>query len=68
MQRPTKRRRPRKYATAQDKAIADTQHKREKLQKGAAREMGLPYSNFYNLQLPPIMPLVDYGHPTKTST
>jgi hypothetical protein len=58
-----KRGRPRKYATPQDKATADTQHKREKRQKVAARERGLPYSNFYNLHLPSIMPSVDRGYP-----
>ncbi|RKK77669.1 hypothetical protein BFJ71_g16666 [Fusarium oxysporum] len=46
MQRPTKRGRPRKYATAKDKATADTQRKRNKRQEVAARDMGLPYSNF----------------------
>ncbi|KAH7248243.1 hypothetical protein B0J15DRAFT_468267 [Fusarium solani] len=63
IERPIKRGRPRIYATAQDKATADTQRKREKRQKVAARERGLPYSNFYNLHLPSIMPPADYGHP-----
>jgi hypothetical protein len=59
----TKRGRPRKYATAQDKATADIQHKREKRQKVAARERGLPYSNFYNLHLASMTPSVDHGYP-----
>lgn len=63
MQRPTKRGRPRKYATAKDKAIAETQHKRNKRQEVAARDIGLPYSNFYNLSLTPAMPLVNHDYP-----
>ncbi|KAI3571804.1 hypothetical protein IWW34DRAFT_240865 [Fusarium oxysporum f. sp. albedinis] len=52
MQRPTKRGRPRKYATAKDKATADYQRQRNKRQKAAARDRGLPYSNFHNLYYP----------------
>ncbi|KAH7205408.1 uncharacterized protein BKA55DRAFT_586290, partial [Fusarium redolens] len=49
MERPPRRGRPRKYATAEDKATADAQRRRNKRQKAAARNKGIPYSNFHNL-------------------
>jgi hypothetical protein len=52
MQRPTQRGRPRKYATAKDKAAADYECQRNKRQKAAAGDRGLPYSNFHNLHYP----------------
>jgi hypothetical protein len=52
MQRPTQRGRLRKYVTAKDKAAADYKRQRNKRQKAAARDRGLPYSNFHNLYYP----------------
>jgi hypothetical protein len=52
MQRPTQRGRLRKYATAKDKAAADYKRQRNKRQKAAAGDRGLPYSNFHNLHYP----------------
>ncbi|WJG35701.1 uncharacterized protein FOBCDRAFT_204035 [Fusarium oxysporum Fo47] len=63
MERPLKRGQPRKYATAKEKATADTQRRQNKRQEVAAQGTALPYSNFYNLHLPPTTSLVNYGHP-----
>ncbi|EWZ28552.1 hypothetical protein QL093DRAFT_2550801 [Fusarium oxysporum] len=52
MERPTERGRPRKYATAKDKATADYQRQRNKRQETATRDKGFPYSNFHNLHYP----------------
>ncbi|EKJ68583.1 hypothetical protein FPSE_11241 [Fusarium pseudograminearum CS3096] len=52
MQRPIQRGRPRKYAMAKDKAAADYERQRNKRQKAAAGDGGLPYSNFHNFHYP----------------
>ena len=39
------------------------QRKREKRQKVAAREIGLSYTDFHKLHLPPTIALVNYKHP-----
>ncbi|KAF9772354.1 hypothetical protein IL306_009932, partial [Fusarium sp. DS 682] len=50
--RPPRRGQPRKYATAKDKETAAAQRRRNKRQKAAARNRGVPYSNFHNLHYP----------------
>ena len=52
MERPPRRGRPRKYATAKDKETAAAQRRRNKRQKAAAGNKGVPYSNFHNLHYP----------------
>ncbi|KAJ9412297.1 hypothetical protein QL093DRAFT_2558830 [Fusarium oxysporum] len=52
MPKSTKRGRPRIHATAKDKAAVDSQRKRNKRQKAAARDRGSLYSTFHNLHYP----------------
>ncbi|ODQ69431.1 hypothetical protein LIPSTDRAFT_30474 [Lipomyces starkeyi NRRL Y-11557] len=55
-QRSKKRRRPRQYATSEDKASADVEQRRSKRQQAASEKRDRQHINFYNLYLPSVLP------------